>query len=45
MSDLYLYSPEICDGDFCPMDCGHCYKHDLAIEAAEAQGEEEEDDE
>lgn len=41
MSDLYLYTPEVCDGDFCPMDCDHCYKADAAMEA---QAEEEEDD-
>lgn len=41
MKDLSLYRPEICDGDFCPLDCEHCYKRDLALEAEE----EEEDDE
>ena len=25
MSDLWLYTPEICDGDYCPMDCNKCY--------------------
>ena len=45
MSDLYLYSPEICDGDVCIHDCGHCYKRDRALEALEAQGEEEEEEE
>ena len=37
MSDLWLYTPEICDGDYCPMDCDHCYKSDLAMEA-QAEG-------
>lgn len=40
MSDLWLYTPEICDGDYCPLDCDKCYK---ACEAMEAQAEEEED--
>lgn len=44
MSDLYLYNPEVCDGDFCPMNCEHCYKRDRALEAAEAQDGEEEDE-
>lgn len=34
MSDLYLYNPEICDGDFCPQDCDRCYKADACMEAA-----------
>ena len=32
MKDLSLYNPEICDGDFCPLDCEHCYKRDKAEE-------------
>lgn len=24
MSDLWRYSPERCDGDFCPGNCDHC---------------------
>lgn len=38
---LWLYTPEICDVGFCPMDCDKCYKAD---EAMEAKAEEEEDD-
>ena len=34
MSDLYLYNPDICDGDFCPQDCDRCYKREKAEEAA-----------
>jgi hypothetical protein len=45
MKDLSLYNSDICDGDVCILDCGHCYKRDLALEAAEAQNEEEEEDE
>jgi len=26
MSDLWAYSPEKCDGDFCPMNCDICGK-------------------
>lgn len=25
-SNLWLYSPARCDGDFCPKDCDHCEK-------------------
>ncbi len=28
MSDLWAYSPERCDGDFCPQDCDICGKAD-----------------
>ncbi len=28
MSDLWKYTPEKCDGDFCPMDCDTCPKED-----------------
>ena len=24
MSDLHRYDPDVCDGDFCPMDCDRC---------------------
>lgn len=40
MSDLWLYVPEVCDGDFCCQDCDHCPNADAAMEAQE----EEEDD-
>ena len=33
MSDLWAYNPEICDGDFCPLDCDRCGKRDAAMEA------------
>lgn len=28
MTDLIMYDPDICDGDFCPQDCEHCPKAD-----------------
>lgn len=34
MSDLWAYVPDVCDGDFCPQDCDHCYKKYEAEEAA-----------
>ena len=43
MSDLWLYTPEICDGDFCPMDCDTCYKADAVMEIMEAMTEDEDD--
>lgn len=39
MKDIYLYDPEICDGDYCPMDCDHCYKADKIIEKLEQEEE------
>ena len=43
MSDLWAYVPEICDGDFCPYNCEHCYKRDKAEEyMMEAEEDEEE---
>lgn len=35
MTDLIMYDPDICDGDFCPMDCEHCPKADREEEDAE----------
>ena len=37
MSDLYLYDPDICDGDLCPLDCSHCPKREEAEQAAYEQ--------
>ena len=39
--DLEYYDPDICDGDFCPLNCEHCPKADLVIQK-EAQNREEE---
>ena len=41
MKDIWAYNPEICDGDFCPMDCTYCSKRE---EAQEANGDFKEDD-
>ena len=35
MSDLYAYTPEFCDGDYCPQDCDRCPKRDMSLEAEE----------
>ena len=40
MKNIYAYTPEFCDGDYCPQDCDHCPKRDLIWEK-----EEEDDDE
>ena len=32
MKNVYLYTPEICDGDYCPMDCDQCPKAELILE-------------
>jgi hypothetical protein len=29
---MWAYNPEVCDGDFCPMNCDHCPKADDAEE-------------
>lgn len=41
MSDLYLYEPEICDGDYCPGDCDYCSKRFDAEEKRVREEEEE----
>lgn len=28
--DMWAYNPDVCDGDFCPMNCDHCPKADDA---------------
>lgn len=38
--DIWAYDPEICDGDYCPMNCDICPKADKVMEK---QAEEEED--
>ena len=30
--DIWAYEPEICDGDFCPMNCDNCPKKELVLE-------------
>ena len=42
MSDLYMYTPEVCDGDYCPMSCDHCYKRDQVLEWEESMTHENE---
>lgn len=45
MKNIPYYTPEICDGHYCPMDCedGHCPYADEAMEHNEAQKEQEEE--
>ena len=35
--DIWAYDPDICDGDFCPLNCDHCPKADLVMEKQEAE--------
>ena len=35
MSDLWAYRPEVCDGDFCPINCDICGKADMDEEEDE----------
>jgi len=32
MKNVYLYTPEICDGDYCPLDCDICQKKEIILE-------------
>lgn len=34
--DIWAYDPDICDGDFCPMNCDHCPKADRDYEPDDA---------
>ena len=42
-ADMWLYNPDVCDGDYCPMNCSHCYKADKIIEQQEMEDEDERD--
>ena len=33
MKNIWAYNPDVCDGDFCPMNCDHCPKREQAQEA------------
>lgn len=37
MKNIWLYTPEICDGDFCPKDCDACPKKELIFEREEGE--------
>ena len=39
--DIWAYNPDVCDGDFCPMNCTHCYKRDKALDTDEEEGGDE----
>ena len=43
MKNIPYYTPEICDGHYCPMDCedGHCPWADEAMEFIAEQEDEE----
>ena len=41
MKNVYLYTPEVCDCDFCCMDCDKCHKADLILEMMEEEEENE----
>lgn len=41
MKDIWAYDPDICDGDYCPLDCTYCPKRHLV---EEKRAEEEDDD-
>ena len=45
MSNLYLYDPDVCDGDICPGDCEYCSKRFDAELAHERWGKDEDEDE
>ena len=31
--DIWAYNPDVCDGDYCPMNCDHCPKREDAQRA------------
>jgi len=35
MKDIWAYDPDICDGDYCPMNCDICPKRELVLEKQE----------
>ena len=37
--DIYLYDPDICDGDLCVMNCDNCPKSELVKEKQAAEFE------
>lgn len=39
MKNVYLYVPEICDGDYCPLDCDRCQKADKILEMMEEEND------
>jgi hypothetical protein len=39
MKNIYLYTPEICDGGFCCKDCDRCPKADKALERMEEEND------
>lgn len=41
MSQLWAYNQDVCDGDYCPMDCDHCYKQEIALGLEEEEDEDE----
>ena len=40
MKNIWLYTSEICDGDFCPQDCDACPKKELIFEREEDETKE-----
>ena len=43
MKNIYLYTPEICDGGFCPKDCDLCRKADKVLALIEDETERTQD--
>ena len=39
MSDLWAYDPDICDGDYCPMNCDYCPKRHLTEEKEDSDAD------
>lgn len=37
--DIWAYDPDICDGDFCPMNCDICGKTEKVLEKEAAENE------
>ena len=35
VKNVYLYRPDVCDGDYCPQDCDKCPKAEQILEMEE----------
>ena len=37
LKNVYLYRPDVCDGDYCPQDCDKCPKAEQILELEEKE--------
>lgn len=41
IKNIYLYRPDVCDGDYCPQDCDRCPKREEILKLEEAEDDAE----